>query len=68
MRLLRRAAAGLRALFSRSRLERELDAELCDFLETAIDQKMRAGATTRGGHPRGAARAGQRGRGEGPRA
>ena len=45
MRLLRRAAAGLRALFSRSRLERELDAELGDFLETAIEQKMRAGAT-----------------------
>ena len=45
MRLLRRLAGGVRALFSRSRLDRELDAELRAFLDAAIDEKMRRGAT-----------------------
>jgi predicted permease len=45
MILLRRITNGLRALFRRSRAEAELDAELRDFLETAIEQKMRAGAS-----------------------
>ena len=45
MRLLRRVAAGLRAWVARDRTDRELDAELHDFLETAIEQKMRTGAT-----------------------
>ena len=43
MRMLRRAVAGLKALFGRRRFERDLDAELRAFLEAAIDQKMRDG-------------------------
>ncbi len=44
----RRAAAGLRALLRKARVEQELDAELHDFLDTAVEQKMRAGmAVTR---------------------
>ena len=45
MRLLRRLAAGLRALVRRPRYEQELDRELRAFLDIAIDEKMRAGAS-----------------------
>src|SRR5687768_1883052 len=44
MILLNRIANGVRALFRRDRAEAELDAELRDFLEAAIEQKMRAAA------------------------
>ena len=44
-RIFRRLAGGLTALLHRSRVERELDAELGEFLEAAIEQKMRAGAS-----------------------
>ena len=45
MRLLRRMTGGLSALFSRSRRDRELDAELQSFLDASIEEKMRHGAT-----------------------
>jgi predicted permease len=45
MRLLQRFAAELTALFRRSRADRELDAELGEFFEAAIAEKMRAGAS-----------------------
>jgi predicted permease len=45
MRLLRRLAAGLRALVLRSRVDRELDDELNGFLDAAIEDKMRHGAS-----------------------
>src|SRR5687767_4194860 len=45
MRIFRRLAGGLTALLHRSRVERELDAELGEFLEAAIEQKMRGGAS-----------------------
>jgi predicted permease len=38
-----RAVRGLRALFSRTRVERELDAELQAFLDAAIEEHMRRG-------------------------
>ena len=44
-RVFQRLTGGLTALFRRSRVERELDAELRDFLAAAIDEKMRAGAS-----------------------
>jgi len=43
MRMLRRAAAGLKALFGRRRFEHDLDAELRAFLEAAVERKMRDG-------------------------
>ena len=43
MPLLSRVIDGFRSLFGRTRVEQELDAELRDFLETAVEQKMRAG-------------------------
>ena len=43
MPLLSRVIDGFRSLFGRTRVEREMDAELRDFLETATEQKMRAG-------------------------
>jgi len=43
MRPLHRAVSGVLALLRRSRVERELDAELRDYLDAAIDDKMRAG-------------------------
>src|SRR6185295_11966558 len=43
MRPLHRAVSGLLALLRPSRVERELDAELRDYLDAAIDDKMRAG-------------------------
>lgn len=45
MRLFRRIAGGISALFSRSRRDRELDAELRAFLDASIEDKMRHGAT-----------------------
>jgi predicted permease len=45
MRPLRRAIAGLRALVRRDRVERELDAELREYLESVIDEKMRGGSS-----------------------
>lgn len=45
MILLRRITNGVRALFRRSRAEAELDAELRGFLDAAIEQKMRDGAS-----------------------
>jgi len=38
-----RLLAGLRALTGRARHDQELDAELRDFLERSIDDKVRAG-------------------------
>jgi len=43
MRLFTRVIGGLRALAGKTRVEQELDSELRDFLETAVEQKMRAG-------------------------
>ena len=43
MALLGRIAGGMRALFRKRELECELDAELRDYLETAIEQRMAAG-------------------------
>jgi predicted permease len=43
MGLLTRVAGGFRSLLWRTQAERELDAELSDFLETGIEQKMRMG-------------------------
>jgi putative ABC transport system permease protein len=45
MSLLRRVAGGLRALVRPQRGEQELDAELRDFLESAVERKLRAGFT-----------------------
>lgn len=43
MRLLSRLTFGIRALFRRRVADEELDTELCAFLETAVDEKMRSG-------------------------
>ena len=43
MALVKRAVAGFRALVQKTRVEDELDAELREFLETAVEQKMRSG-------------------------
>src|SRR4051812_7705791 len=43
MRGVHRFVGGLRALFRGARAERELDAEIREYLEAAIDQKMREG-------------------------
>jgi hypothetical protein len=43
MALFRRVIGGFRALFRKSRTEQELDTELREFLETAVEQKMRDG-------------------------
>ena len=43
MPVLHRFAAGFIALFHRRRAEQELDAELLEFLDSAIEEKMRAG-------------------------
>jgi predicted permease len=40
---LTRVINGVRAFFRKSRVEQDLDAELRSFLETAVEQKMRAG-------------------------
>jgi len=38
-----RVVGGVRALVGKTRVEQELDAELRDFLDTAVEQKVRAG-------------------------
>jgi hypothetical protein len=43
MALLRRVISGVRGLFGRVRLEQELDAELREFLQTAVEEKVRTG-------------------------
>src|SRR5262245_8645218 len=43
MALLSHIIAGFRGLWQRARVERELDAELRDFLTTSIEQKLRTG-------------------------
>src|SRR5688500_9815594 len=43
MAVLRRFIRGFRALFQRTRVERELDAELRDYLQTAVESRMRTG-------------------------
>ena len=43
MTLFTRMTGGLRALFGKARADRELDAELRDFLEMAVEQRMRTG-------------------------
>jgi putative ABC transport system permease protein len=45
MTLFRRVLGGLHTLFRRARVEQELDAELREFLETAVERKMRNGLT-----------------------
>jgi len=41
--LLARLIGGLRGLFRRRQVEHELDAELREFLEASIEERMRAG-------------------------
>ena len=43
MSLFRRVTGGVHALFRKAHVEQDLDAELRDFFETAVEQKMRAG-------------------------
>ena len=43
MRLVRIIAGGLRALFGKQRVERDLDEELRGYVESAVEHKMRAG-------------------------
>jgi putative ABC transport system permease protein len=43
MRLLNLIVSGLRALFAKQRAEQELDEELRNYMDTAVEQKMRAG-------------------------
>jgi putative ABC transport system permease protein len=43
MAIFTRIVAGVRALFRKQHIERELDAELRDYLEIAIEQRMAAG-------------------------
>lgn len=45
MRLVRRVTGGFRALFQKTRVERELDEELREFLDASIEQKTRAGVS-----------------------
>ncbi|HEY6249766.1 MAG TPA: ABC transporter permease, partial [Candidatus Angelobacter sp.] len=45
MTLLRKIAHGLRALFHKERLQRELDEELQGFIEAAAEEKIRSGMT-----------------------
>ena len=43
MARLRRLIGGFSALFRKHRVEQDLDEELRDYLETSIEEKMRAG-------------------------
>ena len=43
MSLLRNLAGGLRGLFRKKQVERELDEELREYLEAAVSEKMRRG-------------------------
>src|SRR6476620_7056794 len=45
MSLLRKIVSGLRSLFQKNRAERELDAELNDFLEMAAQEKLKQSMT-----------------------
>lgn len=45
MRIINRVIGGLHGLFRKARVEEELDAELHEFLESAVEQKMRAGSS-----------------------
>lgn len=45
MALFRRVIGGFRGLSRKTRLEQELDAELLEFLENSVEQKIRAGQT-----------------------
>src|SRR5437762_13701854 len=47
MSLLRSIANGLRSLFRKERVERELDEELRGFLEMAAEEKMKQGSSIR---------------------
>jgi predicted permease len=47
MALLRSIASGLRSLFRKERVERELDEELRDFLEIAAEEKMKQGMSSK---------------------
>src|SRR5436853_6819333 len=43
MSLLRNVAVGLRSLFRKERVDRELDEELCGFLDMAAEEKIKQG-------------------------
>jgi len=43
MALIRRFISGFRGLFQKTRVEQELDAELREFLETAVEQRIQTG-------------------------
>ena len=45
MSLLRKIASGLRSLFRRQQVDRELDEELGAYVEMAVEEKMRQGMT-----------------------
>src|SRR5260370_7142109 len=45
MSLLRNLAGGLRGLFRKAQVEREMDEELRGYLDTAVNDKMRGGMT-----------------------
>ena len=45
MLILRRIVSGFRRLLHKTQVEQDMDAELCAYLETAVEQKMAAGLT-----------------------
>jgi len=45
MTFLRRLAGGLRGLFHKAQVDRELDEELREFLDAAVEHRMRTGMT-----------------------
>ena len=63
MRPINRLLGGVRALFRRGAVERELDTEIRGYLDASIDESA-GRLVTRGRHPRGAGRAGQHRGGE----
>src|SRR2546421_11148955 len=50
MSLLRNVAVGLRSLFRKERVDRELDEELCGFLEMAAEEKIKQGMSRKDAH------------------
>jgi hypothetical protein len=68
MPALDRFVAGFVALFRRRRAEQELDAELQQFLDMAIEDKMRAGISRESATRAARMALGKRNRGQGPRA
>ena len=68
MTLLQRLLGGLRALFRKTRVEQELDAELREYLERGDRAEDARGHEPRRRHARGARRNGQRRSGQGSRA